>query len=57
MNINLSAMERINQQLLKNDLLNPFGRIICVSSMSGIAGNFGQTCKNHWLKNISRLMP
>ncbi|PKH06515.1 3-oxoacyl-ACP reductase [Moritella sp. Urea-trap-13] len=43
MDINLSAMERINQQLLNENLLNEYGRIICVSSMSGIAGNFGQT--------------
>ncbi|QUM76445.1 3-oxoacyl-ACP reductase [Moritella sp. 24] len=43
MDINLSAMERINKQLLDEDLLNKHGRIICVSSMSGIAGNFGQT--------------
>lgn len=43
MDINLSAMERINERLLNEDLLNEYGRIICVSSMSGIAGNFGQT--------------
>jgi len=43
MDINLSAMERINERLLNDDLLNEYGRIVCVSSMSGIAGNFGQT--------------
>ncbi|CAM3010273.1 3-oxoacyl-ACP reductase [Moritella viscosa] len=43
MDINLSAMERINERLLSDNLLNQYGRIICVSSMSGIAGNFGQT--------------
>ena len=43
MDINLSAMERINERLLNDNLLNEYGRIICVSSMSGIAGNFGQT--------------
>jgi len=43
MDINLSAMERINERLLSENLLNHYGRIICVSSMSGIAGNFGQT--------------
>ncbi|WP_392339841.1 3-oxoacyl-ACP reductase [Moritella marina] len=43
MDINLSAMERINERLLNDDLLNDYGRIVCVSSMSGIAGNFGQT--------------
>lgn len=41
--INLAAMERINHQLLQDKLVNQFGRIVCVSSMSGIAGNFGQT--------------
>ena len=42
-NINLSAAERINDYLLENDGLNENGRIICVSSISGIAGNMGQT--------------
>lgn len=41
--INVSAMERINDKLLNENLLNEYGRIVCVSSMSGIAGNFGQT--------------
>lgn len=43
LNINLSAAERINDYLLENDGLNANGRIICVSSISGIAGNMGQT--------------
>jgi len=42
-NINLSAAERINDYLLANDGLNENGRIVCVSSISGIAGNLGQT--------------
>jgi 3-oxoacyl-[acyl-carrier protein] reductase len=42
-NINLSAIERVNDYLLENDGLNANGRIICVSSISGIAGNLGQT--------------
>ncbi|MFV5311307.1 3-oxoacyl-ACP reductase [Acinetobacter schindleri] len=42
-NINLSAIERVNDYLLNNDGLNANGRIICVSSISGIAGNLGQT--------------
>ncbi|EPL0815410.1 3-oxoacyl-ACP reductase [Acinetobacter baumannii] len=42
-NINLSAAERVNDYLLENDGLNANGRIVCVSSISGIAGNFGQT--------------
>jgi 3-oxoacyl-[acyl-carrier protein] reductase len=43
MEINLSSEERIDDALLGNKALNPNGRIVCVSSMSGIAGNSGQT--------------
>ena len=43
MEINLSSEERINDELLARGLLNKNGRIVCVSSMSGIAGNAGQT--------------
>ena len=43
MEINLSSEERINDALLGGKLLNGNGRIVCVSSMSGIAGNSGQT--------------
>jgi 3-oxoacyl-[acyl-carrier protein] reductase len=43
MEINLSSEERIDEALLAKDLLRPNGRIVCVSSMSGIAGNAGQT--------------
>jgi 3-oxoacyl-[acyl-carrier protein] reductase len=43
MEINLSSEERINDELLARDLLRENGRIVCVSSMSGIAGNSGQT--------------
>ncbi len=42
LDINLTAQERINDMLLEG-LLNDNGRIISVSSMSGIAGNRGQT--------------
>ncbi len=42
-NINLSAIERVNDYLISNDGINENGRIICVSSISGIAGNLGQT--------------
>jgi 3-oxoacyl-[acyl-carrier protein] reductase len=42
MDINLSAQERINDALLERGALNEDGRIVCVSSMSGIAGNRGQ---------------
>jgi 3-oxoacyl-[acyl-carrier protein] reductase len=41
--INLSAEERINDELLARGVLNKNGRIVCVSSISGIAGNAGQT--------------
>jgi 3-oxoacyl-[acyl-carrier protein] reductase len=43
MEINLSSEERIDDALLEAGRLNANGRIICVSSMSGIAGNSGQT--------------
>ncbi len=43
MEINLSSQERINDELLSRGLLRQNGRIVCVSSMSGIAGNAGQT--------------
>jgi 3-oxoacyl-[acyl-carrier protein] reductase len=41
--INLSAEERINDQLLADGMIRDNGRIVCVSSVSGLAGNFGQT--------------
>ena len=41
--INLSAEERINDELLERGLLREDGRVVCVSSISGIAGNAGQT--------------
>jgi 3-oxoacyl-[acyl-carrier protein] reductase len=40
--INLTAQERINEELLRRDAVRENGRICCVSSMSGIAGNAGQ---------------
>jgi 3-oxoacyl-[acyl-carrier protein] reductase len=43
MEINLSSEERINDELIQRNLLRENGRIVCVSSMSGIAGNSGQT--------------
>jgi 3-oxoacyl-[acyl-carrier protein] reductase len=43
MEINLSSEERINAALLDGGKLTANGRIVCVSSMSGIAGNSGQT--------------
>ncbi|MFZ0971362.1 MAG: 3-oxoacyl-ACP reductase [Solirubrobacteraceae bacterium] len=41
--VNLSAQERINDELLAREAIRENGRIVCVSSMSGIAGNAGQT--------------
>ncbi len=43
MEINLSSEERIDDALLDGGLLRANGRVVCVSSMSGIAGNSGQT--------------
>jgi 3-oxoacyl-[acyl-carrier protein] reductase len=43
MEINLSSEERVDDELLGRKLLRENGRIVCVSSMSGIAGNSGQT--------------
>lgn len=41
--VNLAAQEKINHLLLAQNKLNTNGRIICVSSIAGIAGNAGQT--------------
>ena len=41
--INLSAQERLDEALLAAGTLRDGGRIVCVSSISGIAGNLGQT--------------
>jgi 3-oxoacyl-[acyl-carrier protein] reductase len=41
--INITAQEHINDALLDGDTLRPNGRIVSVSSQSGIAGNAGQT--------------
>jgi 3-oxoacyl-[acyl-carrier protein] reductase len=43
MDINLSSEERINDALLESGAIGAGGRIVCVSSLSGIAGNAGQT--------------
>ena len=40
--INLTAQERINDALLDGGVLRAGGRIVTVSSISGIAGNRGQ---------------
>jgi len=41
--INLGAVVRITDRLLGDGVLRSGGRIICLSSVSGIAGNRGQT--------------
>ncbi|WP_166261578.1 3-oxoacyl-ACP reductase [Marinobacter salicampi] len=41
--VNLIAEELINDALFEQNLLRENSRIVCVSSISGIAGNFGQT--------------
>jgi 3-oxoacyl-[acyl-carrier protein] reductase len=41
--INITSQERINDALLEGDTLRTNGRIVAVSSQSGIAGNAGQT--------------
>ena len=41
--INLTAPQRINDALSKRQAVRANGRIVCVSSISGIAGNAGQT--------------
>lgn len=42
-NVNLSTQERINDAMVSAGALRRGGRIVCVSSISGIAGNMGQT--------------
>lgn len=42
--VNLTSQERINEALLADDsVLKDHARIVCISSLSGIAGNRGQT--------------
>ena len=41
--VNLTAEELIDEELAKRELMKENGRIVCISSISGIAGNFGQT--------------
>ncbi len=41
--INLTAPQRIDRQLAARQAIRANGRIVCVSSISGIAGNAGQT--------------
>jgi 3-oxoacyl-[acyl-carrier protein] reductase len=41
--VNLESQLRINAALLKGNVLRKSGRVVCISSTSGIAGNRGQT--------------
>ncbi len=43
LNVNLVAQLRINRALLDDRVLHDTGRVVCISSTSGIAGNRGQT--------------
>jgi 3-oxoacyl-[acyl-carrier protein] reductase len=43
LDVNLAAQLRINDALLNDRALHDDGRIVCLSSTSGIAGNRGQT--------------
>ena len=42
-NINLASIVKLNRYMLDNDVLKDDARIVCVSSISGVAGNLGQT--------------
>lgn len=41
--VNLAAVFAIDQRFLQRRVLRDEGRIVCLSSVSGVAGNFGQT--------------
>ena len=41
--VNLDAQLRINEMLIGQHVVHPGGRVVCISSTSGIAGNRGQT--------------
>jgi 3-oxoacyl-[acyl-carrier protein] reductase len=41
--INLTAPQRIDRELFERGAVRENGRVVCVSSISGIAGNAGQT--------------
>ena len=43
MNINLASIAKLNRYMFDNNVLKDNARIVCVSSISGIAGNLGQT--------------
>ncbi|WP_416396914.1 3-oxoacyl-ACP reductase [Allohahella sp. A8] len=41
--VNLAAILELDAALLDHDLIAPEARLVCLSSISGIAGNYGQT--------------
>jgi len=41
--VNLEAIVRIDRELVEGGVLRDHGRLICLSSISGMAGNVGQT--------------
>lgn len=41
--VNVEAPLQLTDRLLEEDLINDWGRIICMSSVAGVAGNVGQT--------------
>ncbi|WP_374399456.1 3-oxoacyl-ACP reductase [Niveibacterium sp.] len=43
MAVNFAAIAAIDAALLSSETLHEGGRIVCLSSVSGVAGNFGQT--------------
>ena len=43
LDVNLGAIVRCNEQLLAGDAFGANARIVCISSIGGIAGNAGQT--------------
>jgi 3-oxoacyl-[acyl-carrier protein] reductase len=43
MEINITSQERIDEELLARGVIKDGGRIVCLSSMNGIAGAAGQT--------------
>lgn len=65
LDVNLGAIERVTRRLYEEKALNTDGRIICLSSIAGIAGNLGQTnyasskagvigLVDHWSREFSR---
>jgi 3-oxoacyl-[acyl-carrier protein] reductase len=65
LDINLAALERITRRLADDKTLRTDGRIICLSSIAGVAGNLGQTnyatskagvmgLVDHWSREFAR---